>query len=99
MPAAAVAFGFLGGTACNFATQLKFLLGYDDALDVRAFFVLNFLVVYLDLDLRYARYRRYRRKPPHGHLCAGQRRWIRRSYRHSWWLVGQALHPACPSTR
>ena len=33
--AAAVAFGVLGGTACNFATQLKFLLGYDDALDVR----------------------------------------------------------------
>ena len=27
-------FGVLGGTVCNFATQLKFLLGYDDALDV-----------------------------------------------------------------
>ena len=27
-------FGVLGGTICNFATQLKFLLGYDDALDV-----------------------------------------------------------------
>ena len=24
----------MGGTVCNFATQLKFLLGYDDALDV-----------------------------------------------------------------
>ena len=33
--AAAVLFGVVGGTACNFATQLKFLLGYDDALDVR----------------------------------------------------------------
>ena len=34
--AAAVAFGFLAGTICNFATQLKFVLGYDDALDVRS---------------------------------------------------------------
>ncbi|KAH9478050.1 Ammonium transporter 1 [Psilocybe cubensis] len=33
---AAVAFGVLGGTVCNFATQLKFLLGYDDALDIFA---------------------------------------------------------------
>ena len=32
--AAAVLFGVLGGTVCNFATQLKFLLSYDDALDV-----------------------------------------------------------------
>lgn len=32
--AAAVAFGVVGGTVCNFATQLKFVLGYDDALDV-----------------------------------------------------------------
>ncbi|PPQ68731.1 hypothetical protein CVT24_007558 [Panaeolus cyanescens] len=33
---AAVLFGVLGGTVCNFATQLKFLLGYDDALDIFA---------------------------------------------------------------
>ncbi|EST05744.1 Ammonium transporter AmtB-like domain protein [Kalmanozyma brasiliensis GHG001] len=33
---AAVAFGVLGGTACNFATGLKNLLGYDDALDIFA---------------------------------------------------------------
>jgi Amt family ammonium transporter len=33
---AAVAFGFVAGTACNFATQLKFLLKYDDALDIFA---------------------------------------------------------------
>ncbi|KAF8157217.1 ammonium transporter [Crassisporium funariophilum] len=33
---AAVLFGVLGGTLCNFATQLKFLLGYDDALDIFA---------------------------------------------------------------
>ena len=29
-------FGFLAGTGCNFATQIKFLLGYDDALDIFA---------------------------------------------------------------
>ncbi|KAL0958506.1 hypothetical protein HGRIS_000648 [Hohenbuehelia grisea] len=33
---AAVLFGVMGGTLCNFATQLKFLLGYDDALDIFA---------------------------------------------------------------
>ncbi|TFK33405.1 ammonium transporter [Crucibulum laeve] len=33
---AAVLFGVMGGTVCNFATQLKFLLGYDDALDIFA---------------------------------------------------------------
>lgn len=33
---AAVAFGVVGGTACNFATQLKFIFGYDDALDIFA---------------------------------------------------------------
>ena len=34
--AAAVLFGFMAGTVCNFATQLKFLLSYDDCLDVFA---------------------------------------------------------------
>ncbi|ETW76197.1 ammonium transporter [Heterobasidion irregulare TC 32-1] len=33
---AAVLFGVLGGTVCNFATQLKFYLHYDDALDIFA---------------------------------------------------------------
>ncbi|KAF8661215.1 hypothetical protein AX16_001495 [Volvariella volvacea WC 439] len=33
---AAVLFGFMAGTLCNFATQLKFLLGYDDTLDIFA---------------------------------------------------------------
>ncbi|KAJ3537760.1 hypothetical protein NMY22_g5452 [Coprinellus aureogranulatus] len=33
---AAVLFGVLGGALCNFATQLKFVLGYDDALDIFA---------------------------------------------------------------
>lgn len=32
--AAAVLFGVMAGTLCNFATQLKFLFGYDDCLDV-----------------------------------------------------------------
>lgn len=34
--AAAVAYGVVAGTACNFATQLKYLVHYDDALDVNA---------------------------------------------------------------
>jgi len=33
---AAVAFGFVAGTVCNFATQLKIFAGYDDALDIFA---------------------------------------------------------------
>jgi Amt family ammonium transporter len=33
---AAVLFGVVGATVCNFATQLKFLAGYDDALDIFA---------------------------------------------------------------
>jgi Amt family ammonium transporter len=33
---AAVLFGFMAGTLCNFATQLKFILGYDDTLDIFA---------------------------------------------------------------
>ncbi|KAF9529651.1 ammonium transporter [Crepidotus variabilis] len=33
---AAVLFGFMAGTVCNFATQLKFLVGYDDSLDIFA---------------------------------------------------------------
>ncbi|KAF8500616.1 ammonium transporter [Gautieria morchelliformis] len=33
---AAVLFGVMAGTLCNFATQLKFLLQYDDCLDIFA---------------------------------------------------------------
>ncbi|KAF8137179.1 ammonium transporter AmtB-like domain-containing protein [Boletus edulis] len=33
---AAVLFGFMAGTVCNFATQLKFLFKYDDTLDIFA---------------------------------------------------------------
>jgi len=33
---AAVAFGAAAGTFCNFATQLKFIFGYDDTLDIFA---------------------------------------------------------------
>jgi ammonium transporter, Amt family len=35
-PWAAVVFGIVGATACNFATKIKFLIGVDDALDVFA---------------------------------------------------------------
>ncbi|KAJ7463884.1 ammonium transporter [Mycena galericulata] len=35
-PPAAVLFGFMAGTLCNFATQLKFVFGYDDTLDIFA---------------------------------------------------------------
>ncbi|KAG2753538.1 ammonium transporter [Suillus brevipes Sb2] len=33
---AAVLFGFLAGTVCNFATQLKFIFKFDDTLDIFA---------------------------------------------------------------
>jgi Amt family ammonium transporter len=33
---ASVLFGFMAGTCCNFATQLKFIFGYDDTLDIFA---------------------------------------------------------------
>jgi len=33
---AAVLYGFLAGTVCNFATQLKFVFRYDDCLDIFA---------------------------------------------------------------
>jgi hypothetical protein len=39
--AASVAFGVAAGTFCNWATQIKFIFGWDDTLDVR----LNFHVV------------------------------------------------------
>jgi len=35
-PPASVLYGFMAGTLCNFATQLKFVFGYDDALDIFA---------------------------------------------------------------
>ena len=34
--AAAVAFGVFAGAICNFATQLKFVIHCDDALDIFA---------------------------------------------------------------
>ncbi|KAG8932079.1 hypothetical protein FRC03_010868 [Tulasnella sp. 419] len=33
---AAIAYGVVGGTACNWATKLKFILHYDDCLDIFA---------------------------------------------------------------
>jgi Amt family ammonium transporter len=38
-PPAAVVYGFMAGTACNFATQLKFWFMIDDTLDVSAFVI------------------------------------------------------------
>ncbi|KAF8315314.1 ammonium transporter [Clavulina sp. PMI_390] len=35
-PPAAVLYGFMAGTICNFATQLKFIFNYDDTLDIFA---------------------------------------------------------------
>ncbi|KAI1255774.1 hypothetical protein MGN70_002514 [Eutypa lata] len=35
-PWAAVVFGLVGGTVCNFATKLKFIFGVDEALDIFA---------------------------------------------------------------
>ncbi|KAG8681746.1 hypothetical protein FRC09_017255, partial [Ceratobasidium sp. 395] len=35
-PAAALVFGVVGASCCNFATQLKYILHYDDCLDVFA---------------------------------------------------------------
>lgn len=35
-PPAAVLFGFVAGTVCNFATQLKFIFKFDDTLDIFA---------------------------------------------------------------
>ncbi|KAJ3749705.1 ammonium transporter [Lentinula detonsa] len=42
---AAVLFGFMARTVCNFATQLKFVFGYDDTLDVRVLLSSNLCVV------------------------------------------------------
>ena len=35
-PPASVLCGFMAGTLCNFSTQLKFMFGYDDVLDIFA---------------------------------------------------------------
>ena len=61
---AAVAIGFVAGTACNFATQLKFIFKYDDCLDVRippSFLVTSLSLHIIPLDLRLSRCRWYRR--------------------------------------
>ena len=34
--ATAVLFGVVAGTVCNFATRLRFTLGYDDTIDIFA---------------------------------------------------------------
>jgi Amt family ammonium transporter len=42
--AAAVLFGVMAGTVCNFATQLKFIAGYDDSLDVGPHLLVKVLI-------------------------------------------------------
>ncbi|KIY48454.1 ammonium transporter [Fistulina hepatica ATCC 64428] len=41
---AAVLFGVMAGTCCNFATQLKYIFGYDDTLDIFASHAIGGLV-------------------------------------------------------
>jgi hypothetical protein len=36
----------MAGTCCNFATQLKFIFGYDDTLDVRVLLFVHFFCVF-----------------------------------------------------
>ena len=50
--AAAVLYGVVAGTACNFATQLKYLGHYDDALDVNIFVVRFDPILISDRSLR-----------------------------------------------
>jgi hypothetical protein len=59
--AAAVLFGVVAGTACNFATQLKYLAHYDDALDVDIFLLVLLMIDSHLSDLRVSRCRWYLR--------------------------------------
>lgn len=49
--AAAVLFGVMAGTVCNFATQLKFTLGYDDTLDIFASHAIGGVVGNVSLEV------------------------------------------------
>jgi hypothetical protein len=55
----------MAGTLCNFATQLKFIFGYDDCLDVREYISRITVTIHSDaadfapVDLRVAYYWRY----------------------------------------
>ena len=98
--AAAVLFGFMAGTVCNFATQLKFFAGYDDSLDVGSFFLLKeFKLTNSGVDLRFPCRRRCRWEFANGAFRTSQRCCFRRVHCHPWRLVGPSLYPACLASR
>ena len=87
LTAAALVFGIMAGTLCNFATQIKFFAGYDDSLDVSVFFMMfssskeEAVDVYLVFSLTYtipvdfclSRYRRYSREHFDCYFCSTTR--------------------------
>ena len=58
---AAVLFGFAAGTFCNFGTQLKFILGIDDCLDVSVCFLLPVGILTSPLSMLTREFPRYLR--------------------------------------
>jgi hypothetical protein len=95
--AASVLFGFMAGTVCNFATQIKFFAGYDDSLDVRFFFVPPNLVA---IRLKSAsgvcisRSGGNRRQHFNRTLRTGECGALRWLHRHPRWLARPPLDPA-----
>jgi len=94
LAAAAVLFGFMAGTICNFATQLKFALGYDDTLDIFATHGIGGVVG--NVSFRYQTL-----ESPSDVLQAldrplrpGINRWPRRLYCNPRRLARSKLHPA-----
>lgn len=101
--AAAVLYGFMAGTICNFATQLKFYLDCDDALDVRfTTFPLSCQSTYwhvIAIDFRLSRHWWSYRKYPNCNFCSEKNRSIWWS-NYQWRLVGSPLYSTClPSSR
>jgi hypothetical protein len=103
--AAAVAFGVSGGGICNFATQLKFIFDYDDALDIFAVHAIGGLVGNVCPTL-------FRNVSPcwdarhlltlgaHGHFRSSLCRWrFDGITRHPGWLARCPLGPAGMAAR
>lgn len=102
LTAAALVFGVMAGTLCNFATQLKFFAGYDDSLDVSVIliykkkillcrFIRCFLTCTNRIDFRLSRYRRHSREFPDCYFCSSTRGFLRWLHQNSWRLVGWPL--------
>jgi uncharacterized integral membrane protein len=73
--AAAILFGVLAGTVCNFATQLKFLIHCDDALDVGITSSTRYMRIYIpSTDLCLSCYWWFSRQHSDCTLRASQRR-------------------------